>query len=326
MICSALPLAFAARDDHLRQLPHRESGRRQVLHRVRLAAGSALSELRDRQRAGCEVLQRMRDAISRCRSARRPSRSDHPGCPGGRATRRLDPLRRPGGLHSLRRGARRGGRPRVTEPVLRARAADRRSLRRHGREVHRGRRDGGLGRAHRPRGRRRTRCSGRARPRGGRPVAGGGHRGPRWRAHWGGGRYPRRHGPGHGRRRPGQHRLPAPVRRPARNRAGWRGHPARSVGRHHVRGSRRADAQGQERASCRLACRAGGWRHPRAVADRGSRGPVRRAPGGVGPAQGHVPRHRARRPGPAGLGRGPGGHRKEPAGARVPQPRRRRSR
>ena len=149
------------------------------------------------------------------------------------------------------------------------------ALRRHGREVHRGRRDGGLGRAHRPRGRRRTRCSGCARPRGGRPVARGGHRGPRWRAHWGGGRHPRRHGPGHGRRRLVNTAVPAPVRRPARNRAGRRGDPARR--------SRPASRSKRPASSCSRA------RAPRSPRGAPSESPAAFAAGG-GP---RVPRHRS---------------------------------
>ena len=91
-----------------------------------------------------------------------------------------------------------------------------RALRRHGREVHRRRGDGGVGRAGRAGGRRRAGGAGRARPgRGGLGARARG-RAPALRARAGvltgeaavtlGAE-----GRGHGGRRPGQHRLPHPV-------------------------------------------------------------------------------------------------------------------
>ena len=59
-----------------------------------------------------------------------------------------------------------GGDPRAALPLLRACRDDRRQLRRHGREVHRRRGDGRLGRAGRQRGRRRAGRASRARRRG----------------------------------------------------------------------------------------------------------------------------------------------------------------
>ena len=77
--------------------------------------------------------------------------------PGRRASPRLRPLRRPRRLHDARRAPGRGGGPRPPVALLRPRARDRRAPRRHDREVHRRRRDGRLGHADQPRGRRRAR-------------------------------------------------------------------------------------------------------------------------------------------------------------------------
>ena len=92
----------------------------------------------------------------------RPRRA-HPAPAAGagpgtrRAAPRLRPVRRPRRLHDAVGVARRRGRPRAARPLLRDGADDRRPLRRHDREVHRRRGDGGLGRADRARGRRRAR-------------------------------------------------------------------------------------------------------------------------------------------------------------------------
>ena len=99
------------------------------------------------------------------------------------------------------------------DPLLRPRARRHRPVRRHGREVHRRRGDGRLGRAGRPRGRRGARRPGGARAGRRRPGAGPGHRGPSRRPDRRGGRDDRRDEPGDGRRRPRQHGQPAPVRR-----------------------------------------------------------------------------------------------------------------
>ena len=61
------------------------------------------------------------------------------------------------GFTPVRRGARRRGRARTLHVTSTSRGDHRPPLRRHGREVHRRRGDGGLGRADRPRGRRRAR-------------------------------------------------------------------------------------------------------------------------------------------------------------------------
>ena len=81
----------------------------------------------------------------------------------------LRPLRRPRRLHPLVRGPRPGGRPRAPLALLRHGGRGHRAVRRDGREVHRRRRDGGVGRAGRPRGRRRAGGPRRARP--GRPPS-----------------------------------------------------------------------------------------------------------------------------------------------------------
>ena len=95
-------------------------------------------------------------------------------------------------------------------------AHDDRALRRHGREVHRRRRDGGLGRAGRAarttpsaRSARRSSSSTRSARARTRPAC----RAARRRAHRRGGRHARRRGPGHGRRRPRQHGVADPVGR-----------------------------------------------------------------------------------------------------------------
>ena len=85
----------------------------------------------------------------------------------GRATACVGPLRRPGRLHAALGGA---ATPKRCASCFRAtssRAAADRPLRRHGREVHRRRGDGGLGHAGRARGRRRA-----GRPRGARARRG----------------------------------------------------------------------------------------------------------------------------------------------------------
>ncbi len=96
----------------------------------------------------------------------------------------------------------------------RAREVDR-ALRRDGREVHRRRGHGGVGRADRPRGRRRARGPRRAGARGRGSRPGPGHPGSRRRADRRGGGHARRHEPGHGRRRPRQHGSPSAVGRRA---------------------------------------------------------------------------------------------------------------
>ena len=198
--------------------------------------------------------------------------------------------------------------------LLRPGSRGHRPLRRHRREVHRRRGHGGLGRADRPRGRRRagrsaqgwsssTRCG-----RSGHGLAGAGRRPDRR-----GRGDDRRHEPGHGRRRPRQHRVAASSRvaAPGTVLVGEATQRAASPG-DRVRAGRRAGAQGQGRARRRLACRCGsspsvgGRKHADAL-EAPFVGPRRRA----APAQGPVPRDDARARGrgscrvigPAGIGK-----------------------
>ena len=92
---------------------------------------------------------------------RRPRASRHRRSPPGAITSVLfgDLV----GLHPAVGDARPGGGPRAAVPLLRGVPRIVGALRRHGREVHRRRGDGGVGRADRPRGRRRARGAGRAR-------------------------------------------------------------------------------------------------------------------------------------------------------------------
>ena len=124
-----------------------------------------------------------------------------------------------------------------------------RALRRHGREVHRRRGDGGLGHADRDRGRRRARRPRGARP--GRRRVGARRRGrragasrPCRRPHRRGRGHARRRRPGHGRRRPRQHRVARPVGRRARA-------PCSSASRRGARPSRRSSTRTRARSSSR---------------------------------------------------------------------------
>ena len=139
--------------------------------------------------------------------------------------------------------------------------------------------------------------------------------------------HPRRDRPGHGRRRPRQHRLPAPVRGRAGDRPRRRGDAAR----------RRAARSPSSRPASTTS-RARSARSPPGVAlrvvaerkrtrpQRPPRGAVRRARRRAAPAQGPVPRHRPREARPPRLDHRPGRHRQEPARLGVPQVRRRRRR
>ena len=81
---------------------------------------------------------------------------------GRRAAAGVGAVRGPGRLHDAERASRSRGGPRAAVALLRPLPIADRALRRHGREVHRRRGDGGLGHAGRARGRRRTRGQGRA--------------------------------------------------------------------------------------------------------------------------------------------------------------------
>ena len=199
------------------------------------------------------------------------------GGAGRRAPARLGAVRRPGRLHDALGVARRRGGARAPLALLRHLPPADRALRRHGREVHRRRGDGGVGDADGDRGRRRARGAGRARPR--RGGLGARRRGRRAgaaragrRADRRGGGDDRRRGPGHGRRRPRQHGLAHPVGRRARHGARRRGDAPRDRADDRLRGRRRARAEGQGRAGAALAGAAGRLGRPRlAQVDRGSR-------------------------------------------------------
>ena len=154
------------------------------------------------------------------------------------------------GFTSAVRDPGRRGHARAPLPLLRHLPAADRAVRRHGREVHRRRGDGGLGNADRDRGRRRAGGAGRARPgRGGRGARRRGRRArasrPGRRPHRRGGGDARRRGAGHGRRRPGQHGLADPVAGRARLGARRRGDAARDRADDRLRGRGLARAEGQ---------------------------------------------------------------------------------
>ena len=196
------------------------------------------------------------------------------------------------------------------------------ALRRHDREVHRRRRDGRLGHAGCARGRRGTRRARRPRPRRCRapPWSGGGRRGPRMPRRRPDGRssgHHRRHEPGHGRGRPGQHRVAPPVGRATRCSPRRRSHGTGCQPRHPVRARRRADPQGQDGAGSGLARPARRRGARRAQPDRGPRGAVRGPRRRAALPEGRVPRDGPRAEVAARLDHGPGGHRQEPPGVGV---------
>ena len=114
-----------------------------------------------------------------------------------------------------------------------------------------------------------------------------------------GGGHDRRHEPGDGRGRHRQHRLAAPVRRPAGHGARRRVDGAGDERGDRVRAGGRAAAQGQDGAGAGVpgAPRRGRARRPRAR--RPARGAVRRPRRRVPAAQGPRPRHGRARSGPA---------------------------
>ena len=192
-------------------------------------------------------------------------------------------------------------------PLLRDGADVDRTLRRHGREVHRRRGHGGLGNAGHPGGRRRASRPGGARPgRGGRGARRRGRRARSERAgrrrHRRGRRDVARRGPGHGRRRSGEHRRARPVGGGARHRLRDRWNPPRERSRRRLRRRRHPRPEGQGRAAAPV---------PRGPRDRGQDGsaPLRRArvavrrsrprvPAGEGP----LPRHGRRAAGAPRVG------------------------
>ena len=277
----------------------------QVLRRVWEPARARLRRVRHRQHARSQVLRRVRD-VSRRRADPRPGRD--PRGTGGRTTSGLRPVRRPRRLHLGLGDTGRGGHARAALAVLRRLPAADRAVRRHGREVHRRRGDGGVGDADRDRGRRRARrprgagsgrggdgARGRGR-RGGPPCSGG-------RAHGRGGGHDRRRGPGHGRRRPGQHGVADPGAGRAGGGARRGGDPSlhRPDDRLRRRGIARAEGEGRPRA--RLARPARRLRCPRrAQVDRVG-GAVRGARRGAPSDQGPLPHLRRRAQAAADLGR-----------------------
>jgi hypothetical protein len=183
-------------DAHYSQRAWRRQGRR--LHRVRHQPAHRLAVALLRHRRGPpHHLQRPTTAV-RC-GAIEPQNTGRCRAPGHvGAVRRPRRLHDPLGEPRPRRGARAA--LALLLPVPRGD----RALRRHGREVHRRCRDGRVGRAGRPRGRRRAGSPRRARARGhgDRPRRGGRRSGSR-AAHRGrhrrGRRDGRRHQRGHGR-------------------------------------------------------------------------------------------------------------------------------
>ena len=163
---------------------------------------------------------------------------------------------------------------------------DRHAPRRDGREVHRRRGHGGLGHADRPRGRRRA-----GRPRRARAGRCGRHAAPeppgaRGRADRRGGGDARRHEPGHGGRRPRQHRGPPAGRGRAGHRAGRRGHRRAARAGDRLRADRRPLAQGQDEPGSGVAGAARRRPARRPGTRRRARGAVRRPRRGAAPAQG----------------------------------------
>jgi hypothetical protein len=129
----------------------------QVLRRVRHPARRRLRALWSRQRRRGEVLRRVRVAPGR--GSDEPSASRRAaGTFGPRrgAAAGVDPLRRPRRVHDTFRTPRCGGGARAAVTLLRHQPTAHRTLRRHGGEVHRRRRDGDVGSSGRQRGRRRA--------------------------------------------------------------------------------------------------------------------------------------------------------------------------
>ena len=220
------------------------------------ACGTALSavvpRLRGAARSRPAVLHRVRDVgRGRCCGARGRCSGAHR--PRDRAPAVLGAVRGPGRIHAAERGTGSRGGPGAPVAVLRHRPHRGDQVRRHDREVHRRRGDGGLGHSRGRRGRRRACGAGGhgARLRGCRPGSldrgpwprGAGRRGDRH----GGGHHERR-GPGDGRRRRRQHRRAGAVGGHGRHGPGRHHHAAVGRAGHRVRPARRRRAEGQDRA------------------------------------------------------------------------------
>ncbi len=314
-----------------------ERGGPQVLRRVRRASRGRLPvaaappnppTVRFCGECGSPVAGRRRRRRPAGAAVAAHGRDPRPPAPGRGAAPRHGAVRRPRRVHHAGRGPGPGGGPRAAVALLRPRDRGHRALRRHGREVHRRRGDGASG-APRPR----TRTT-RSAPSG--PALdlvdavrglGPGIQARLRRPHRRGRGDPRRHGPGHGRRRPRQHRVAAPVRRAARDRARRRGDPAGDApARSRTRRPASTILKGKAAPGRRVARAAGrgraSWPRPR----RPARGPVRRPRRRAAAAQGPVPRDVAGAAGPPRVDHRPGGHRQEPPRLGVPQVRRRRRR
>ena len=156
--------ACGASDPHRRK-PARSAGRR-WRHRVRVWRTSGIGPKFCGDAGPDWSPQSPRGPVPRRNSTRVASSAGtgRRGDAGRRAPGVLGPVLRPGRVHPAVGGAGPGGGPRAAVGVLRDREHGDRPVRRGGREVHRRRRDGGLGHAGRDRGRRRARRAGGARP------------------------------------------------------------------------------------------------------------------------------------------------------------------
>ncbi len=228
------------------------------------------------------------------------------------------------GFTTLSEARGRRGRPRSADHLLRHVPRHRGALRRDGREVHRGCRDGGVGHADRPGGRRRASGArrpraGRRRPPPGRRARDAGAGAARGGSHRRGGRHDRcvRHGDGGG--RPRQHGQPAPVGRTAGHGARRRGDATGRRQRDRLRACGRPGSQGQGSSGERLSRAARRRPARRRGAQRRARAALRRPRERAAADQGLLPRHRPRPGATARLGRRPGRHRQEPAGMGVPE-------
>ena len=258
--------------------------------------------MRRTERSRQQVLRGVRGGDRHQRGPARPGRRHAID----RAPSRVDPVRRPRRLDQPRGGPRPGGGPRPAVPLLRDRPGDDRALRRSRREVHRRRRDGGLGNAGGARGRRRARGPGGAgAARGGRDPRRGRRRRPqcpRRSPHRRGRRDGRRRLAGDRGRRPGEHGLAAPVDGRARHRPRRGDDGPGDRPRDRVREVRRPHVEGQRGGRSRVARAPRPRRASRCRPRRGDRAPVRRSRRRAPLDQGARPRDRRRTEGPAPLG------------------------
>ncbi len=288
-----------------------------------------LRRMRRARAAGRTVLPGVRRPPIGRRHGPRASRGELGLGPDCHARRRaapgLGPLRRPRRLHDARGGARPGGDARAAHALLRPRArasSTATAARSRSSSATRSWPSGARRRRSEDDAERAVRAAldlvdavralgpRRSQARAGRPDRRGR-------------RHARRRRPGHGRRRPREHRVPAAVGGGARHRARRRGDPARGVRRDRLRARRRAAPQGQGRPRPRLAGAARSGRARRPSAGRDARGAVRRPRRRAAPPQGPLPRHRPRGPRPTGLSDRAGGDRQDPPRLGVPEVHRR---